>query len=62
MPRSSRPARKRRELSSFPPNADARHFGSVDGKRYAGTVLGPEHASGEEGEPFGAEQGSDEWE
>ena len=35
MPRSSRPADKRRSPSTFPPPDDAQHFGSVDGTFYA---------------------------
>lgn len=62
MPRSSRPASKPRKPSSFPPPRDAVHFGSVDGKRYAGTVLGAEHAFGDENAPLDAEAGLDEWE
>lgn len=72
MPRSSRPADKRRQPSTPPPRAasqhsdtqraGAQHYGSVDGKRYAGTVVGPEHAWSDEGAGFEAEPGSDEWE
>jgi len=62
MPRSSRPAGKRRQPSTFPPPAEAQHYGSVDGKRYAGTVLGPEHGFADEGAPLDAEHGFDEWE
>jgi hypothetical protein len=62
MPPSSRPLRKRREPSPFPPEGEVQQFGSVDGKRYAGTVLGSEHAFGEEAELFGVEHAPDEWE
>lgn len=61
MPRSSRPVSKRRQPTPLPPRGEAHHFGSVDGKRYAGTVLGPEHAFGEEAPAPEAEHDVDEW-
>ena len=61
MPRSSRPADKRRSPSTFPPRDDAQQFGSVDGKRYAGTVLGQDDGFEAEA-PMDAELGTDEWE
>jgi hypothetical protein len=62
MPRSSRPADKRRSPSTFPPRDDAQDFGSVDGKRYAGTVLGQEDDFAEDRAAIEAELGSHEWE
>ena len=62
MPRSSRPADKRRSPSTFPPRDDAQHFGSVDGKRYAGTVLGHDDGFDDAAGPIEAELGTDEWE
>jgi hypothetical protein len=62
MPRSSRPVDKRPSPSTFPPRDDAHDFGSVDGKRYAGTVLGLDEGFDTEAAPSELELGSDEWE
>lgn len=63
MTRPSRPLDKRRSPSTFPPRDDAHHFGSVDGKRYTGTVLGQDDGFADESGPsLDAELGADEWE